>query len=461
MPFVLNKLKTVRVPCLLSFMLSGLLFQSASAEDLNTIYQQAAKNNATYQAARYTYEAAKENVPIAFGALLPAVSVASPTSFGRNFKTDVTATAFTLNATQQVFNYTHWTTYTQAQFQLKQDALTYEQALQNLINNVATGYFNVLEAEEQLKFSKANVISNKENLDQAEQQYKVGLKAITDVESAKATYESAVATEINDANSLQDAFQSLAALTGQPEAALSPLKDDFTKITPSPADPMLWIQTALQHNLDVLLAKEQVAVDQAGVKVQQSAFYPTLNIQGNYAYANSSPGKSANNTSASLNASWDIFTGFSTIHSVKQSELTQQADQDTYQQTKRNTASATQSDYLTVFSDVAQIKAYHQAVISGQASVEAARAQYQVGTTTIYDLLQEQTKLFQAQQQYANSLYQYIRDSLQLKTDAGLLSPSDITAINQWLDPNPNHQVSLKETDHWASNGYSKINTQK
>jgi len=412
------------------------ILTSAYGEDLESTYQEAAENNASYQAAGMTYEAAKENIPIAFGALLPDISLTNA-NLTRNFKTHEDASGFNLQAVQQVFNYTDWRTYTQAEYQLKEDALTYEQALQNLINTVATDYFNVLEAQEQLKYANANLLANKENLDQAEQQYKVGLKALTDVQSAKATYESALATQIDDINQVQDALETLSAVTGRTESNLTPLKTDFAKIKPSPEDPTAWSRAALKHNLNILLAAEQVQIDQAGVQVQKSNFYPTLNITGNEAYAHAQ-NTSTNTGTASLIASWDIFTGFSTVHSVKQADLTKQSDQDTYLQTQRNMTSQTQSDYLTVLSDIAQISAYQQAVISGEASVTAAKAQYQVGTTTIYDLLQEQAKLFSAQQQYASSQFQYIQDSLKLKTDAGLLSPSDILAINQWLDLDKN-----------------------
>jgi len=408
---------------------------SAFAENLASVYQEAAQNNATYQAAGMTYEAAKELVPIARGNLLPNISL-SGTSFSRNLQSDVDTSSFGLTATQQVFNYADWKTYTQSQFQLKEDALIYQQALQTLINTTATDYFNVLEAQEQLKYAMANVRSNKENLDQAEQQYKVGLKAITDVESAKATYESAVATQINDANQVQDALQTLSALTGQPEKELDQLKDDFPKLKPSGAADA-WVKTAMKHNLNILLAQEQVEIDQAGVDIQKANFYPSLNAQGTYAYSHSS-GTGTETTTVSANANWTIFSGFSTVHSVKQAQLTTSSDQDMLLQTQRNTHSQIMSDYLTVISDISQIEAYQQAIISGEASVKAAKAQYQVGTTTIYDLLQEQTHLFSSEQQYASALYQYIKDCLQLKTDAGLLSPQDISAINHWLETSTN-----------------------
>jgi len=426
--------------------LTPLLHLTAYGEDLESVYQKAAKNNAGYQASYMTYQAAAENIPIAFGTLLPNISITNA-NLTRNLKTHEDASGFNLNATQQIFNYTDWATYTQAQYQLKEDALTYNQALQNLINTAATDYFNVLEAQEQLKYANANLLANKENLDQAEQQYKVGLKALTDVQSAKATYESALATQIDDINQVQDALETLSAVTGTPENNLSPLKTNFTKITPSPADPQAWSNTALKHNLSILLAAEQVQIDQAGVQVQKSNFYPTLEVTGQEAYAHAQ-NTNTNIGTASLVANWNVFTGFSTVHSVSQANLTKQSDQETYLQTQRNITSQTQSDYLTVLSDIAQISAYQQAVISGEASVTAAKAQYQVGTTTIYDLLQEQAKLFSAEQQYASAQFQYIQDSLKLKTDAGLLSPTDITAINQWLETSSQETSSQEISKH-------------
>lgn len=410
------------------------LIATAQAADLLQVYQQAEQNNGTFQAAYQTYLAAKENVPIYRGPLLPQVSVTSAgTGVTRNLKTDTTTKAFTLNATQVLFDYTAWTTYTQSEYQLKFDTLTYETAEQDLINTTAQDYFAVLQAHDNLAYALAYERSNKENLDQATEQFKVGLKAVTDVASARAQYESAVASRIAAQNTLQDAYQTLSALTGRAEISLNILKPDFPKVEPYPAEAKIWAKTAMKNNLSVLSDAEQVAIDTAGIKVAKSGFYPTLGLSGNYVYTRES-GSTTTDRNAAVNASWSIYSGGSTVHTVKQSEYTVKADQATYHQALRNVSSQTHSDYLTVLSDISQIAAYNQAVIAGEASVKAAKAQYQVGTTTIYNLLQEQANLFQAQQEYAQAVYQYITDSLKLKTDAGQLSVKDIQGINSWLD---------------------------
>lgn len=455
----------ISITSLISILTLGVLANSASAADLLNVYQQAAAKNGTYQAALQTYKAAKDSVPIARGALLPQISLPSTgNSITRAFKPSTTTKSFQLSATQQLFNYNDWATYTQAQYQLKYDALTYQTAEQNLITDTATDYFAVLQARDNLAYAQANERQNKEFLDQAEQQYRVGLKAVTDVQSARADYESARAKRIDDANTLNDAYQTLSALTGRTESELTLLKENFPKVTPYPADPAVWAETAMKHNLSALSDKEQVAVDKAGISVAKAGYLPTLAAGGSFSHtATSGTGvasTSSNTTSAEINASWSLFSGWSTKYSVDQAKQTRVADQSTYKQELRNVNSEARSDYLTVLSDISQIKAYKQAVVSGEASVKAAKAQYQVGTTTIYNLLQQQTTLFQAQQQYASAIYTYINDSLKLKADAGLLSIKDIQGVNNWLDPSRT-TLTASNTNHATKKAVKPMPKQK
>ena len=135
-----------------------------------------------------------------------------------------------------------------------------------------------------------------------------------------------------------------------------------------------------------------------------------------------------------MNLTYNLFQGGATYYSVKQAKMTYHSDQFSVQQAERQANSDIQSAYLTVLSNISQVKALRQAVISGESSVKAARAAYLVGTRTIVDLLQEQSSLFQTQQSYATSIYNYINASLNMKKVAGLLTAKDIVAVNKWLN---------------------------
>ncbi len=427
-----------------------------ASTDLQTIYQQAAANNGTYLAAKATYQAASYGVPISRANLLPSL-VATANTAATHISPGPAGypntNGYGLTLTQPLLNLGAWYSYSQAEATYKQAAVTYAQAIQSLIMTTASSYFSVLEAQDQLRYAEANQQSLAEQMTQTDAQYKVGIKALTDVESTRASYESAIATTVADQNNLNDALVSLAVVTGQPEKDLAPLKQDFPLLKPDPADMQAWVQFGLQNNLALQSAALQSEIDKLGIRVTAfTGYVPTINVEGIYDNNNDGGGTSSSSASSSSNVpegqgdrittksaelalNWNAFSGGQTYASVKQDQFTYQAGVANQAQTGRQTDSNVSQAYLNVLSDISQIQAYGQAVISGEVSLKAMKAGYLVGTRTIVDVLTEQSNLFSSQQLYAQSIYNYINDSLNLKEQAGLLGPQDITAVNGWLVP--------------------------
>ena len=84
--------------------------------------------------------------------------------------------------------------------------------------------------------------------------------------------------------------------------------------------------------------------------------------------------------------------------------------------------------------DVRQVVARKQAIVSNQSALEAIQAGYDTGTRDIVDVVNAQNNLFQAQRNYFNSLYNYILNSLRLKEVAAKLVPADLDDLEHWLD---------------------------
>ena len=423
------------------------LLTSAHAVDLLQVYRQAQHNDMTFKAAKETYLAAQENNPIAHGALLPQLALAADTTYNRVSPTTgvsrYNTNEYTFTLTQPLFNLAAWYAYSQVKINTKQAAVTYAQAQQTLIQNVANAYFQVLEDQDKLRYAIKNEESLKQQMTQTQEQFKVGLKAYTDVQSVRASYESAVASRVAAENQLHNDLQSLAAITGRQETDLAPLKTNFPLITPKPNNSEQWVNYAYEHNLQLLSDQLSARSSQEGIQVAKAGntttpgYWPTVNAVGSYKGAkdNSNSNGRVSTTTGQLNLSWDLFNGGITYYTVAQSRYTYQAAQYTAEQTKRTTASNVRQALRNIVSDISQVKALRQAVISGESSVKATRAAYEVGTRTIVDLLNEQSNLFNSQQQYADAIFKYITDSLSLKFQAGILTEQDIIAINQWLQP--------------------------
>lgn len=422
--------------------------------DVLTIYQQAAQNNGTYQAAVATYQAASYGIPIARAALLPSLTLAAdteaikqspgePASFNSN--------GFTLTLTQPLLAIGSWYAYSEAEATYKQAAATFAAAQQNLIMTVATAYFGVLEAQDQLKYAQANQESLSEQLRQVDSQYKVGLKAMTDVQATRASYESAVASTVAAQNSLNNAIQNLVAVTGQSEGVLAPLKQNFPLIKPEPQNADAWVNYGLKNNVNLQFEQFQADINRLQIKVDfTNDFLPTIDLVGSYNNVNNPFNSSVNSQAQNVSdtnsrvitktgevaLNYNIFNGFGNQATVKQDKYNYQAATANVTQTQRTTAANVKQAYLNVLSDISQVEALQQAVISGEVSLKAIRAGYLVGIRTIVDVLTEQSNLFNSQQQYAQAIYNYVTDSLNLKEQAGSLNPQDIAAINTWLQTN-------------------------
>ena len=89
--------------------------------------------------------------------------------------------------------------------------------------------------------------------------------------------------------------------------------------------------------------------------------------------------------------------------------------------------------YRQVQTDVQNVKAREQSIISAQSALEATETGYKVGTRNIVEVLNAQKNLYGAQRDYANARYDYILNLLNLKFFAGTLSDADIKALNAWL----------------------------
>ena len=107
----------------------------------------------------------------------------------------------------------------------------------------------------------------------------------------------------------------------------------------------------------------------------------------------------------------------------------------------RLTVSSTRQSYLTVLSNISQIKARKQAIISAKSSLRATMAGYEAGTRTMVEILQEQANLYKRQKDYAVSEYTYLTQFLTLKQLTGILDISDLEQINSWLE---NYQKTQK-----------------
>ena len=420
---------------------------SAFAEDLLSVYQSAIQNDSQFRAAQAAYQAQLELKNQNFASFLPTIS-ASAHYTQREDETIITSSdlneydtnGYSLNLTQPLYRHANYVGLNQANAQVAQASAIFEGEKQNLILRVATQYFSVLAAVDDLEFAKAERISIREQLVQTQQRFNVGLIAITDVHEAQARYDQAVARAIVAENTLAISHETLREITATSYSALTPLSVKHPLVKPEPADIKQWVETANTQNALLLANRKGVEVAQTQVALQRAGHYPTLDLTASHTYTDYDEGfiigggaQERNNNAISLQLNIPIYQGGRVNSLTRAAAYRLTEAREKLEQQKRATERQTRSSYLSVIANISQVKALKQALASSDIALEATTAGFEVGTRTAVDVLDSQRELFRAKRDYAQVRYNYVLETLKLKLAAGTLSPQDIKLLNPWL----------------------------
>lgn len=424
----------------------------AGANGLLDAYHLAQQQDQTFQAALHQRDASIEARPQAWSVLLPQVTGQGTEqrdrlhvlqSGGSQINTtgstptqDVewySSRNYSLNLTQVIFDWSAFQTVAQSDKQVAEAEATYRSAEQSLITRTAAAYFAVLSAQDTLRADLDAQTSFKQQLEQAQKKFDVGLAAITDVRNAQASYDTATALVITDRTAMDNAKRALGLIVGQPVDAIANLQPDIPLVPPVPAVPADWSKAASQDNPDLMSAFYAAEVARKQVSIYRGKYLPTVGATGalNRSDSHSKFGSDSLDDSVALTLTWNIFQGGLVTSQVRQAAASYQQSQALYELQRRTVDQNTRNDFEGVVSGIAGVKANKQAVISNQTSLDATLVGLKVGTRTEIDVLNARQLLAAAQKSYYQSRYTYLNSFLALKQDAGRLGENDLAEIDR------------------------------
>ncbi|MEH6586792.1 MAG: TolC family outer membrane protein [Halioglobus sp.] len=440
---------------------------TANADSLLDIYELALENDAQLKAEQATYLANREQENLGLSALLPQVG-ADYSRSGSDTETDgeslelgqggiatidtttnndTISEGFSVSLNQALFDLPAWFSFQSGKELTKQAEATFAGNQQNLVVRVVEAYLAVLRAQDNLEASKAQERAFERQLEQTQQRFEVGLIAITDVYEAQAAFDLSRVNRIVDENNVAVSLEQLSVLTGQKHSNLNILKEDFDIKPPEPADRAAWVDFAMENNFNLKAAKfgEEASRQNSKANALEHAF----RVSGNYSYSdmetdgrrivepdtgfNTSPYSSTDGDRWEVRVDMPLYSGGAISANRRRSAQEFNAARENRINLTRNTVTATRSLHMTVISDVSRVQARKQSIVSSKSALDATQAGYEVGTRNVVDVLNAQNTLFSSQRDYANSRYDYIVNLLQLKEQAGLLSPEDVVNLNSYL----------------------------
>lgn len=431
------------------------------------VYELALRNDRSLAAAEASFRAGLEERRLGWSEILPRVNAGftyqDATSKARGqfpvggellldnqTDTDRETKRWSISLDQPLFDLPAWFRFQRGRELTEQARADFTVAQQDLMVRTAEAYFAVLRAMANLQASLAQEAALTGQLEQVEQRFEVGLVAITDVFEARAAYDIATADRLGFEGDVEVALENLSVITGRSHSQLWQLQDDFPVMDPTPEAMAEWVEFALQHNADIQVALQQRQVAEHDARAAASEHLPRVSLGLSYQDSETdvvrrdliaeqrdafpSDGK---DTQLTVNVSVPVFAGGAISANRRRAAARHDSQVQLYDATVRQVTQNTRALHISVRRNVARTRARTQAIVSARSALEAAETGYEVGTRNIVDVLDAQRLLFSAIRDEANSTIDFVLDVINLKRQAGLLTPADLLELNRWLEEPP------------------------
>ena len=445
----------------------GLIFCTAwvcggagASENLLDIYLLAQQHDVELQAAEARYQAAGQTEPIAWSKVLPQVRIeagrteldqtvrgtvfGSPTSAGgaaaprRDNTQRYTQQDGTLRLDQVLYHHDLYVAILRAESIAARALVERDAARQQLILRTVQAYFDVLATRDQTEFANQEKKAIQLQLEQAEARFEIGLDAITDVKDAQASFDMAIAREIDAQNRFDDRLEALFVVTGQRHQNLATLSEDLPLLGPDPADIQSWIDSALKHNLSYLMRQHDLEIARRTAQFERAKHWPTLDA---YAYLARSKNTGSvfgrqelDNDGIGVQLKIPLFSGGETYFRSRQADFEHEATKAELHQERRRTEQQARAAYRDILASIARVRAFSRALESSRIALEANEAGLEVGTKTAVDVLDALSTVYEAKQDLSQARYNYLIARLRLRQAVGQVTVEDVSQINQWLN---------------------------
>ena len=449
MPYILSPLNASTIFLLAIIQLYSSTTIAATVTSPETplqIYEIAVKNDPSLSIAHALFRAKEENKSLSRGGLYPEIDL--NTEIARN-REDVDTTGvgssgvtyfdshrIQLELKQSLYSKDKFSRIDIAEAEFLVAEIEHTMAHHAVIMSVATTYFEVLSAQDNLNFANAEKQAITEQLAIIKQRYKLGKSTKTDLLEVQASYDLSFAEVILAQDDYKDALEGLTQLTGMAHSQIAKLSPAFVPAQLEPAELDHWVETASSNNLQLQAEQFAILTHKHEIEQQKSGHYPTLDLVAKYRNAETGGRFGDSNTddkSIGLELDIPIYNGGQINSRVRSAHLKVEESRYRLQQTQRKVIRQTQKAFRAITNSLNRVNALKQAVVSTKAALAAITKGYKVGARTTADVLDAQRELYKTKRDYSADRYNYALNYLQLKNISGQLNKDDLVTIEQWF----------------------------
>ncbi len=416
---------------------------SAQAQNLPELFAAARAHDATFVAAQAQFEAERARAAQALAGVRPSVALSGGAHWTHSDSSlpgpDQSSNRqnLSLGASQPLFRPANQLALQQAELALQAAQARLQSAEQALIVRTAQATFDLLAAQDNLRFIEAQQTAVAEQLAAARRLFEVGSATITDTREAQARFDLVRAQHIAAANELQVRQLELDQLIGRAEVRPWHLPEGVALPVPDPYATMpSWVERA--QSAHPMLRQAEAGLQIAALEVQraQAARGPTVDavaqLQLNRAPVPGVPASGnvrQRDASIGIQFNLPLYTGGALQNRIAEAVALQTRARAELDAAQRSVTQATRSAYLGLVSGTGQVQALEAAQASSQSALDANRLGFEVGVRINIDVLNAQSQLFDTKARLARARYELLLGTLRLRLASGVLTADDLQPI--------------------------------
>ncbi len=295
----------------------------------------------------------------------------------------------------------------------------------DLVVGVMKAFYGVLVSREQMTLLSANITRSQKELTDTQYQYQNGLAQKVDVDRIQVLVNNAITQKSNAERNLKSQMQSLKFYMGMPVndslEIVGTISEDLLKsVTPVP-DSLFY-----RDRIEYQIANTELKISELQKKNVTRSFLPTLSAFGSYVapfYGNSFNAMFDipyhPTIYVGLQLSLPIFSGFSRIYQRQIADLNIKISNNNLLNLENNINLEYNNIYRLVQNDRDNLETQKENTSLAKTNYENLKYQYDNGVQPIINVLDAETTLLQAQNNYINALYQLLIDQVDLKKSLG------------------------------------------
>ena len=299
------------------------------------------------------------------------------------------------------------------------EIINFQINLQKLFLNAITGYFTVINYENSLKANKKNFESVSKALEEVKTKFELGSSTIYELQSSESSFAIASSNLFAAEKNYEISQQSFNRIVGKMPTNLEDIINIDQAINYNES-----LKIAFNNNLQLKLIKNQIENNKILLLKEQKTKKANLDLKGTAEYSDASrlePGTETTKGSIALTLTIPIFQkniDNSNIRKYQSKIIQSELNYNDYEADLEIEISNLFKDFniskSEMISNLAIIKA-------SETLIKILTEEYNIGTKTIKDLIDEESKLLTAKVNYLNSQKDYFVNYFKIKSLEGTL----------------------------------------